>query len=226
MQKIMIIEDDSKMRGLIGQFLKNWGFSVLQVDDFSMIAEQFSACSPDLILLDINLPDRDGYYWCGRIREMSDVPVIFISSRSQNMDIIMAMNMGGDDYIQKPFSLEVLVAKINAVLRRAGRKKGDETEPDMLTAGGISLNLGTAAFIYEGTEVSLTKNEFLILYTLMKKPEQIVSRDEIMRALWQDEQFIDDNTLSVNVGRVRKKLESAGLKDRISTKKGLGYMLL
>ncbi|TYS50914.1 response regulator transcription factor [Bacillus infantis] len=226
MQKIMIIEDDSKMRGLIGQFLKNWGFSVPPVDDFSMIAEQFSACSPDLVLLDINLPERDGYYWCGRIREMSDVPVIFISSRSQNMDIIMAMNMGGDDYIQKPFSLEVLVAKINAVLRRAGRGKGDEKETDLITAGPISLSLGTAAFIYEGTEVSLTKNEFLILYTLMKKPEQIVSRDEIMRALWQDEQFIDDNTLTVNVGRLRKKLESAGLKDRISTKKGLGYMLL
>ncbi|MGD6843614.1 response regulator transcription factor [Bacillus infantis] len=224
MQKIMIIEDDSKMRGLIGQFLKNWGFSVLPVEDFTMIEEQFSACSPDLILLDINLPERDGYYWCGRIREMSDVPVIFISSRSQNMDIIMAMNMGGDDYIQKPFSLEVLVAKINAVLRRAGRGKGEET--DIITAGGISLNMGTAAFMYAGTEVSLTKNEFLILYTLMKKPEQIISRDEIMRALWQDEQFIDDNTLTVNVGRLRKKLESAGLKDRISTKKGLGYMLL
>ncbi|MDW2878605.1 MULTISPECIES: response regulator [Bacillaceae] len=176
MQKIMIIEDDSKMRGLIGQFLKNWSFSVLPVDDFSMIAEQFSACSPDLVLLDINLPERDGYYWCGRIREMSDVPVIFISSRSHNMDIIMAMNMGGDDYIQKPFSLEVLVAKINAVLRRAARGKGEET--DLITAGGISLNMGTAAFMYDGTEVSLTKNE--------KKPEQIVSRDEIMRALWYE----------------------------------------
>lgn len=222
MNRVMIIEDDHKLRTMISEYLRKWGFDPIIVNRFEHIDKQFVEQKPHIILLDINLPSFDGFYWCSKIRQLSEVPIIFISSRTQTMDIVMAMNMGGDDFIQKPFSLEVLVAKMNAVLRRANQ---NHNEKDVILAGDIILNLGNGVVSYQEREVSLTKNEFHILYLLMKKSGQIVSRDEIMRALWEDEQFIDDHTLTVNITRLRKKLESIGLKDVIVTKKRQGYLL-
>lgn len=223
MYKVLIIEDDLKMRNLIGQYLAKWNFQPVMVEDFEKIDKQLIKESPHIILLDINLPGNDGFYWCSKLRHLSDVPIIFISSRTQSMDIVMAMNMGGDDYIQKPFSLEVLVAKMNAVLRRSNSIQN--TERDVLTVGELTLNLHNAFVTYKNEEVSLTKNEFQILYLLMRKAGQIVSRDEIMRALWEDEHFIDDNTLTVNMTRLRKKLEEIGMEEAIQTKKRQGYLL-
>lgn len=224
MYKAFIVEDDVKIRNLIAQYLAKWNFQPVMADDFMDIDRQMLRENPHLVLLDINLPGYDGFYWCSKLRQLSDVPIIIISSRSQSMDIVMAMNMGADDYIQKPFSLEVLVAKMNAVLRRSNPSQNKES--DVLTFGKLALNLQNSFVSYHGQEVSLTKNEFQILYLLMKKAGQIISRDEIMRALWEDEQFIDDNTLTVNMTRLRKKLEEIGLDGVIMTKKRQGYLLL
>ncbi|MGP7816500.1 response regulator transcription factor [Niallia sp. 01092] len=223
MYKVLIVEDDHKIRNLMGQYLAKWNFQSVIVEEFEHIEQQMIKENPHIILLDINLPGYDGFYWCSKLRQLSDIPIIFISSRSQSMDIVMAMNMGGDDYIQKPFSLEVLVAKMNAVLRRTSSIQNKEK--DLLTVGGLTLNLQNSFVLYQGKEASLTKNEFQILYLLMKKAGQIISRDEIIRALWEDEQFIDDNTLTVNVTRLRKKLEEIGVEDAIMTKKRQGYLL-
>lgn len=218
----MIIEDDYKLRTMIADHLGKWNFQSVIVNDFEKIDEKVLEHVPHLILLDINLPTYDGFYWCGKIRQVSNVPIIFISSRTENMDIVMAMNMGGDDFIQKPFSLDVLVAKMNAIYRRTnGNQQG---HADIITAGELALNLANGSASYGGDEVELTKNEFHILYLLMGKSGQIVSRDEIMRALWEDEQFIDDNTLTVNMNRLRKKLETIGLSQVIVTKKRQGYL--
>lgn len=218
---MLIIEDDHKLRTLMGQYLAKWNFQPVLVEDFERIDQIAVQENPHIILLDINLPGNDGFYWCSKLRQLSDVPIIFISSRSESMDIVIAMNMGGDDYIQKPFSLEVLVAKMSAVLRRSS----SIVEKDILVVGELTLNLQNAFVEFKGKKASLTKNEFQILYLLMKKAGQIVSRDEIMRALWEDEQFIDDNTLTVNVNRLRKKLEEIGVEDAITTKKRQGYLL-
>ncbi|MBS4196290.1 response regulator transcription factor [Lederbergia citri] len=223
MYKVLIIEDDHKLRSLMGQYLVKWNFQPVLVEDFVNIDQIALKENPHIILLDINLPGTDGFYWCSKLRQLSDVPIIFISSRSESMDIVIAINMGGDDYIQKPFSLEVLVAKMNAVLRRSNSIQ--HLEKDMLTVGELTLNLQNAFVEFRGKKAALTKNEFQILYLLMKKTGQIVSRDEIMRALWEDEQFIDDNTLTVNVNRLRKKLEEIGVEDAITTKKRQGYLL-
>lgn len=223
MYKVMIVEDDVKIRTMMGTFLKKWNFESLIVETFDQVDKLVMLEKPNILLLDINLPSFDGFYWCERIRKFSDVPIIFISSRTENMDIIMAMNVGGDDFIQKPFSLDVLVAKIQAILRRTNRFS--KTDRDILAAGELLLNLENATLLYRDEEVSLTKNEYHILYLLMKNKDQIVSRDQIMNALWQDEYFIDDNTLTVNVTRLRKKLESVGLVDIIVTKKRQGYLL-
>ena len=223
MYKVMIVEDDVKIRTMIGGYLKKWNFESIIVEQFNQVDKLVLLEKPNILLLDINLPSFDGFYWCEKIRKFSDVPVIFLSSRTENMDIIMAMNVGGDDFIQKPFSLEVLVAKIQAVLRRSnGSAKKDR---DILAVGELILNLENATLFYREQEVSLTKNEYHILYILMKNKEKIVSRDQIMNALWRDEHFIDDNTLTVNVTRLRKKLESVGLVDIILTKKRQGYLL-
>ncbi|MGE8203583.1 response regulator transcription factor [Heyndrickxia sp. NPDC080065] len=223
MYKVMIIEDDIKLRTLTDAYLNKWGFQTILVEDFESIDRQYVREKPHIILLDINLPSFDGFYWCSKLRQLSDVPIIFISSRTDNMDIIMAMNMGGDDFIEKPFSLEVLVAKMNAILRRT--QNVQQSDRDVISVGQLILNLDNHRLFYQHKEVYLTKNEFHILYLLMKHNGQIVSREKIMRALWQDEQFIDDNTLTVNVTRLRKKLESIGLTESITTKKGQGYVL-
>lgn len=224
MFKIMIVEDDEKMRGIVLESLIRWGFQGYYVQDFNSVFDDFVKYEPHLVLMDINLTAYDGFYWCGKIREISKVPIIFISSRNTNMDIIMAVNMGGDDFIQKPFSLEVLMAKINALLRRTYNYTNALS--NIIEHRGAVLNLKDSSIIFQDEKAELTKNEFKILYTLMKENGEIVSRDRIMRALWEDESFIDDNTLTVNINRLRKKLEDLGLIDYIQTKKGQGYVVL
>nr|WP_053365941.1 response regulator transcription factor [Bacillus sp. FJAT-27245] len=225
MRRVMIVEDEPKLRQLIAAHLEKWDFTPCPVGSFEDIDAQAASLEPDLILLDINLPSYDGFYWCKKIREVTTAPIVFISSRTENMDIVMAMNVGGDDYIQKPFSLDVLVAKLNAMLRRATATTAGQQETIVLEYNGILLNLEKAAVQFEGKEAILTKNEFHLLAMLMKRPSRITGRDEIMRALWEDESFIDDNTLTVNMNRLRKKLESLGLEGIIQTRKGQGYIL-
>jgi len=223
MYKVMIIEDDPKISSIIAHTLLKWKFDPIEANDFEHLDKEFMNNKPDLVLLDINLPIYDGYYWCGKFRQLSNVPIIFISSRSQNMDIVMAMNMGGDDFIQKPFSLDVLMAKINAIFRRVYTYK--EKEKDYMEHRGLILHVDKGSISYHEKELDLTKNEFQILYLLLKKKECIVSRDEIMTALWESENFIDDNTLTVNIARLRRKLEEFGLDDFIETKKRQGYVI-
>lgn len=174
--------------------------------------------------MDINLPCFDGYYWCNKIREISKVPIVFISARNSNMDIIMAINMGGDDFIQKPFSTDVVMAKINGIMRRTYSYSNIKTE--ILEYKGVILNLADNSVLYNDKKIELTKNEFRILYSLMRDNGKIVSRDKLMRYLWEDESFVDDSTLTVNINRLRNKLLDIGLKDFIITKKGQGYMIL
>jgi len=221
--KVMIVEDDPKMRGIILENTIKWGFEGLAADQFDAVFSSFLKFEPHLVLMDINLPAFDGFYWCQRIREVSKVPLIFISSRDSNMDIIMAMNMGGDDFIQKPFSLEVLMAKINALLRRTYSYVDVETS--VIEHNGAVLDLKDNHLQYNHEQADLTKNEYRIMYILLKNHGKVVSREEIMRGLWEDESFVDDNTLTVNINRLRRKLEDIGLSDFIQTRKGQGYII-
>lgn len=224
MFKILIIEDDYKIRQIILEHIEKWGFEGLSVEEFNNILTIFLKYSPHLILLDINLPAFDGFYWCKKIREISEVPIIFISSRTSNMDIIMAINQGGDDFIQKPFSMEVLIAKINALLRRAYSYR--KADVNVIEYQGVILNLPDNQLLYQEQKLELTKNEFKIMLVLMKNKGTIVKREQIMQSLWEDESFIDDNTLTVNINRLRKKLSQIGLSEFIQTRKGQGYMIL
>lgn len=224
MFKIMIVEDDIKIREIMFENIQKWGFEGICVTDLNKVFNTFIKHKPHLVLMDINLPSFDGFYWCNKIREVSKVPIIFISSRSTNMDIIMAINMGGDDFVQKPFSLEVLMVKINALLRRT--YSYSNIESDIIEHNGIVLNLKEGNLTHNEEKLNLTKNEFKILHILMKSIGSIVSRDKIMRELWKDERFVDDNTLTVNINRLRKKLSNIGLQDFIQTKKGQGYIII
>ncbi|GCF93230.1 DNA-binding response regulator [Enterococcus florum] len=222
MAKIMIVEDEAVIRQLIGEELAKWKFDVFQTTDFNEVFADFERENPQLVLLDINLPVFDGYYWCQQIREVSKVPIVFISSRNTNMDQIMAMNMGADDYITKPFQVDVLVAKINALLRRSyDYIEGGET----LTHGDLTLNLDNSSMEIHGEVIDLSKNEYRLLYILMKQHGKILSREKLLRALWDDERFVDDNTLTVNINRLRRKIEQAGVEDFIQTKVGQGYIV-
>lgn len=222
MYRILIVEDDKTIAALLEENLRQWGYLAQSVRDFNNVLEELDAAQPHLILLDIGLPAFNGFYWCGEIRKVSNVPIIFLSSRTEKMDIVMAMNMGGDDYITKPFSMEVAIAKIQAVLRRA---YSPSNGPRIIVAGGIILNLGNAELNFQGENIELTKNEFKIMQLLMERKNKVVSREQIMKRLWDSDSFIDDNTLTVNINRLRKKLEGAGIHDFIVTKKGLGYMV-
>ncbi len=224
MFKILIVEDDNKIAEIILENLKRWGYEGLLIENFSNIFEEFVRYCPNLVLLDINLPSYDGYYWCNKMRQVSKIPIIFISSRNTSMDIIMAVNMGGDDFIAKPFSLDVLMAKVSAVLRRTYSYVDSST--DLIEHNGAILNFNDYSLLYKEQKRELTKNEFKILHLLIKNNGIIVSRDRIMRNLWEDESFVDDNTLTVNINRLRKKLSDVGLEDYISTKKGQGYVVL
>lgn len=222
MYRILIIEDDRSIASSIRDFMSGWGYEAECLSDFNDVIPQFSAFSPQLVLLDIGLPGKSGFYWCAEIRKISKVPIMFISSAGDDMNIVVAMNTGADDFIIKPFDLNVLVSKAQALLRRTYEF---EHSSELIEHGGVVLNTGNANVYYEGNSVELTRNEYRILHTLMERRGRIVSRDNIMRALWEDDSYIDDNTLTVNIARLRKKLEEAGVSGFIQTKKGEGYMV-
>ncbi len=222
MYKILIIEDDLTMAQAIQKEMTAWGNEAEYVQDFRNVMKDFAEYDPHLVLLDITLPFYNGYHWCSEIRKVPDVPVIFISSASDNMNIIMAVNMGGDDFIAKPFDLGVLTAKTQALLRRTYDLSG---KIPILEHRGAMLNLYDTCLTYEGEKISLTKNEFRILQTLMENKGRLVSRDTLMTKLWETDDYIEENTLTVNIARLRKKLENAGLKDYITTKVGEGYII-
>ena len=221
---IFIIEDDQSLSNEIKLALSKWGYSVGQVNDFENITNEVLDSNPKLILMDINLPSYDGFYWCSQIRNFMKVPIIFISSRDNDMDIIMSINMGGDDYITKPFSPQVLVAKIQAILRRTYSYNND-LKSDVIKFKDITLNIVEGKLYFKGENVDLTKNELKIMNILMSNQEKIVSREEIIEELWDTDEFIRENTLTVNVNRLRKKLKSICLEDVIGTKKGQGYII-
>ncbi|HIQ83178.1 MAG TPA: response regulator transcription factor [Candidatus Pullichristensenella stercorigallinarum] len=220
--RIFIVEDDRVIARAVKQHIESWGCEARVVSDFRNVLKEFVAFDAHLVLMDISLPFFNGYHWCREIRKISKVPVIFISSASDNMNIVMAMDMGGDDFIAKPFDLSVLTAKVQAVLRRAYEFSGAQP---LLEHRGAILNLSDASLTYEGKRLELTKNDFRILQTLMERPGQVVSRETIMLRLWETDCFVDDNTLTVNMTRLRKKLEAIGLEDFILTRKGAGYQL-
>jgi DNA-binding response OmpR family regulator len=222
MFKILIIEDDFTIAKTLKDHLLKWDYTVNYVTDFKNIIEQFNEVEPHIVLLDIMLPYFNGFYWCNEIRKISKIPVMFISSANDNMNIVMAMNMGGDDFIVKPFDLNVLTAKIGALLRRAYSMQG---QINAIEHNGVVLNLNDTTLTYNSHRIELTKNDYKILLLLMEKIGKIVSRDEIMQHLWESDQFIDDNTLTVNITRLRKKLADIELDNFIKTKKGIGYMV-
>ena len=222
MYRVFVVEDDPVIAGAICAQMDSWGLEARCAKDFGAVMAEFAAFDPQLVLLDISLPRYSGYHWCAEIRKVSKVPVMFISSASDNMNIVMAMNMGGDEFIEKPFDLGVVTAKVQAVLRRAYSLQG---VVNRMEYGGLALNLGDATVEFGGERLELTKNEFRILQILMENAEKIVPRDEIIARLWESDEFIDDNTLTVNVARLRRKLESLGARDLIRTRKGIGYFL-
>lgn len=220
--RILIVEDDEVTAELVKEALEKWDYSAQSVSDFRHVAEQVASQQPDLILLDIHLPFYNGFYWCREIRSLTKVPIIFLSSADDNMNIVMAMDMGGDDFISKPFDTNVLLAKINAMLRRSYSYQG---QTNLIRAGDVILNVADATVTRNGQKAELTKNEYQILKLLMENQGKMVSRDAIMQRLWDNEEFVDDNTLTVNVTRIRKKLKTIGVQDMIKTKKGAGYLI-
>ena len=220
--KILIVEDDAIIAGEVQRYLTTWGYEVATVADFNNVLGEFVAFQPHLVLLDISLPFYNGYYWCGEIRKLSKITVVFLSSNSEKMNIVMAINMGADDFISKPFDFDVLSAKVQAMLRRSFSFSG---QVGLLEHRGIILNLSNASLEVQGEKVELTKNEFRILEILFEHKGENVSREAIMKHLWDGDCFVDDNTLAVNFTRLRKKLEEAGLQNFITTKKGIGYLL-
>lgn len=223
MQRILLVEDDRIISQLVAKNLTNWGYQVQEVQDFQTVLDQISDFQPHLILLDIGLPFFNGYYWCQEIRKTSRVPIMFLSSHDQPMDIVMAINMGADDYVTKPFEMTVLLAKIQGLLRRTYDFVGEQS---LLWFEEASLDLKTMQVSYGQAVEELTRNEFQILRVLFEHGKEVVSREELMRELWNSDIFVDDNTLSVNIARLRKKLAELGLPDLIATKKGVGYGLV
>lgn len=221
MQKIMIIEDDPAIREELILILTNEGYSALAITDFLQVLEQISSTNPDLILLDLGLPNQDGFSLCADIHKIANVPIIFVTSRDSALDELRALSLGGDDYITKPYNISVLLARIKAVLRRSG----STIDSDTLTANGLSLSL-TKGIISSGTQTAeLSRNEIKILAYLMNHPKEIVSRSDLIETLWDNHIYIDDNTLSVNITRLRAKLEEIGLSGYIKTRRGLGYQI-
>ena len=217
-----MVEDDEIIARSIREHLQAWNYDVCCVEDFSNVVAEFVRFDPPLVLMDITLPFFNGYHWCSEIRKISKVPVIFLSSAADNMNIVMAVNMGADDFIPKPFDLEVLTVKIQAMLRRSYDFAGTGS---MLEHKGAILNLNETTLTYQEQKIELTKNEFRILEILMENKEKVVSRETLMTKLWESDNYVDENTLSVNVNRLRKKLEALGLEEFILTKKGIGYRL-
>lgn len=222
MYKILIVEDDETIAGGLKTHLEKWNYQAECVKDFKDVMGKFVKFDPQLVLLDIVLPFFNGFHWCQEIRKISKVPIIFLSSANDNMNIVMAMNMGGDEFIEKPFDLNVVTAKVQAVLRRTYEFRGSA---EIMEWNGAILNLADTSFLYQDQKLELTKNEFKILQMLLENAGKVVSREDIMTRLWDSNEFIDDNTLTVNVARLRKRLEQIGLKNKIVTKKGIGYMV-
>lgn len=223
MYKILIVDDDRVIADTVKEQLIKWGYEARIVDDFNNVLKIFAEYGPHLVLMDIGLPFFNGYHWCAQIRNISKVPVIFMSSMSDNMNIVMAINMGGDDFVIKPFDMNVLIAKVQAMLRRT---YSFAESTNIIEHNGCILNMNDQTFTYNEEMVELTKNEYRILQCLFENIGKVVARDTIMMKLWESDDFIDDNTLTVNVARLRKKLENAGLKDYIKTKKGSGYIII
>lgn len=222
MYKIFWAEDDEVICSLVKKHLEFWGYKVYAAEDFSDIMGEFVRVDPQLVILDLKLPCYNGFHWCDEIRRVSQVPVIFLSSAADNMNMVMAMSRGADDFIPKPFHLEVLSAKVQAILRRA---YSFGAGANLLERGGAVLNLGSGDLSFQGRSVSLTRNELKILNLLFSQAGNVVSREDIMQMLWENDDFVDDNTLTVNVNRLRRKLEEIGLGNMILTKKGRGYMI-
>ncbi len=220
MFKIMIVEDNQTIAALLSDHLCRWGYEVFACVDLNDVLGEFVRIAPHLVVMDISLPFFSGYHWCGKIRQVSTAPVLFLSSHTASMDQVMAMSMGGDDYITKPFDLDVLVAKVGALLRRAYDFTGTQTT---LEHRGAVLDIGQSALLYGDARLELTKNENRILQLLLERKGNTVSRDALMTRLWDSDCFVDDNTLTVNMTRLRKKLEDIGLVDFIHTQRGEGY---
>ncbi|MBZ5201794.1 response regulator transcription factor [Planomicrobium chinense] len=221
--KIFIVEDDAAIFQSLKEGLEKWGMQVMAPANFQEVLSAFLKEQPHLVIMDIQLPIYDGFYWCREIRAVSKVPIIFLSSRDHPMDMVMAMQMGADDYVQKPFNSDVLMAKIQATLRRV-YSYGEEAPTDVIEWNGAVIDLKRGMIRMGDSEAELTKNEFFILTVLVESKDKIVSRDELIRKLWDDERFVNDNTLTVNVTRLRQKLAELGLENAIMTKKGLGYL--
>lgn len=220
--KILLIEDDTSIFEVIRERFAQWSIEVIRPLSFQYVMEDFFAEQPQLVIIDIQLPAFDGFHWCREIRLRSKVPILFLSSRDHPMDMVMAMQMGADDFVQKPFHMDVLLAKVQALLRRTYDYQEQPSEVTRWNDAIVDYDRATVE--WNGTQIELTKNELFILKILVKANGQIVSRDELMRKLWDDERFVNDNTLTVNVNRLRQRLEEIGLKEVIVTKKGLGYM--
>ena len=222
MYKILVVEDDRIIAQALASHLRRWDYETKCVEDLKNIMDEFRQFEPHLVLLDIMLPFFNGFHWCQEIRKISEAPIIFLSSANDNMNIVMAMNMGGDEFIEKPFDLNVVTAKVQAILRRSYSYQGTV---NVMEYHGAVLNLNDATLTYEEQKTELTKNEFRILQMLLENVGRIVSRDSIITRLWESDEFIDDNTLTVNIARLRKKLEQIVLEKMIRTKKGIGYMV-
>lgn len=220
--KILIVEDDETIAMMCKKHLETWGYDVKLIDDFHNVLNEFIVYQPSLVLLDITLPFYNGFKWCDDIRKNSSLPIIFLSSASDDMNMIMAMHLGADDFIAKPFSMEVLIAKIQAILRRS---YDYQKNPSLIQYHDLILNLDEASISFQNQKLELSKNEYRILKELLANKGKIVKRETLMQKLWATDEYIDENTLSVNVNRLRRRLEDIGLKDVIETKKSLGYML-
>ncbi len=222
MYRVFLVEDDPGIARAVCAHLAQWGLETRAAEDFAHVLDELTAFGPQLVLMDISLPFFNGYYWCAQLRKVSSIPVIFISSAAENMNIVMAMNMGADDFIAKPFDLEVLTVKVQALLRRTYDYAA--SEPVLCHRGAI-LRPGDQSLLVGEQTLALSKNEYRILWTLLREKGRIVSREKLMEALWQTDSFIDENTLSVNMARLRKKLDSVGLSGFITTKIGAGYLV-
>lgn len=222
MYRIFLVEDDPIIAGEVEKHLEQWGWQVVRVQDFSRVLEEFAACDPQLVLLDIGLPYYNGFYWCQQIRKSSQVPVIFLSSAADSMNIVLAMHQGGDDFVAKPFDLTVLTAKMQALLRRT-YEFARQDAPLPLQDGFLNLSDGT--LMRGEQQAELTRNELRIIEMLLEHRGRTVSREALMERLWSTDSFVDENTLSVNVNRLRKKMEALGFFDPIRTRKGEGYLI-
>jgi two-component system response regulator protein BraR/BceR len=222
MHRILIVEDDLTIAGALERHLASWGYEARAVRDFQNVLAEFTRYDPQLVLMDISLPFFSGYHWCAEIRKISKVPVIFLSSASESMNIVMAISMGGDDFLAKPFDPSVLTAKVQAMMRRAYDFAGHS---DLIEHRGVIVNASDASLYYDGKRLDLTRNELRILMTLIEKKGAVVSREALIERLWESDSFVDENTLSVNVSRLRRKLEGVGLSGFIETKKGMGYIV-